>query len=224
MPDSRNKLQFGLIFIYFSLSSGSGDSKYGYGNCQRLVGKSFEKGVKRFRGEYILTTMDIHVFPPAGFTDDEVYRVSVKQFAKPKRGVFFLSSIRQTMYNKFASCADKSVNIKLCACAIEQNTDDTKKDLLFDNGVPRKMFGSDTIVKDLDSNCLLFLRRNFGTFSFGLEIANVCTSRTYKFELTGSMDQRIFFRTLPIRRELLPKSFHFLTSVYKYISASKCEG
>ena len=86
------------------------------------------------------------------------------------------------------------------------------------------MFGSDAIVKDLDSNCLLFLQRNFGTFSFGLEVANVCISRTYKFELTGSMDQRIFFRTLPIRRELLPKSFHFLTSVYKYISASKCEG
>ena len=115
MPDSRNKLQFGLIFIYFSLSSGSGDSKYGYGNCQRLVGKSFEKVVKRFRGEYILTTMDIHVFPPAGFTDDEVYRVSVKQFAKPKQGVLFLSSIWQTMYNKFASCADTFVDIKLCA-------------------------------------------------------------------------------------------------------------
>ena len=127
MPDSRNKLQFGLIFIYFSLSSGSGDSKYGYGNCQRLVGKPFEKVVKRFRGEYILTTMDIHVFPPAGFTDDEVYRVSVKQFAKPKQGVFFLSSIRQTMYNKFASCADTFVDIKLCACTVEQNADDPRK-------------------------------------------------------------------------------------------------
>ena len=165
MPDSRNKLQFGLIFIYFSLSSGSGDSKYGYGNCQRLVGKPFEKVVKRFRGEYILTTMDIHVFPPAGFTEDEVYRVSVKQFAKPQQGVFFLSSVRVTMYNKFALCADKSVDIKLCACSKEQTADAEMKEVLFDNGVPREMFGSDTIVRDLDSNCLLFLRRNHGTFS-----------------------------------------------------------
>ena len=74
-----------------------------------------------------MTTMDIHVFPPAGFTDNEVYRVSVKQFAKPKQGVFFLSSIRQTMYNKFASCADKSVDTKLCACTVEQNADDPRK-------------------------------------------------------------------------------------------------
>ena len=80
------------------------------------------------------------------------------------------------------------------------------------------MFGSDAIVKDLDSNCLLFLQRNFGTFSFGLEVANVCTSRTYKFELTGSMDQRIFSKTLPIGLELFPKTFSFLTSVYKYLS------
>ena len=158
------------------------------------------------------------MFPPAGYTEDEVYKVSVKQFAKPKQGVFFLSSIRQTMYNKFASCADKSVDIKLCACAKEEAADATKKEVLFDNVVPRKMFGSDTIVRDLDSNCLLFLRRNYGTFSFALEVANICSNRTYKFKLTGSMYQRIFSNTVPIKRKLLPKTIYFLTSVYKYLS------
>ena len=158
------------------------------------------------------------MIPPAGFTEDEVYRVSVKQFAKPQQGVFFLSSVRVTMYNKFALCADKSVDLKLCACSKEHTADAEMKEVLFDNGVPREMFGSDTIVRDLDSNCLLFLRRNHGTFSFGLEVANVCTSRTYKFELTGSMDQRIFSKTLPIGLELFPKTFSFLTSVNKYLS------
>ena len=90
--------------------------------------------------------------------------------------------------------------------------------MLFENGVPRKMFGSETIVKNLDSNCLLFLRRNYGTFSFALEIANVCADRTYKFELTGLMEQRIFANTVPINRELPPKTLYFLTSVYKYVS------
>ena len=162
--------------------------------------------------------MDIHVVPPHGLEEDEVYKVSIKQFAQPKQGVFFLSFIRQTKYNKFESCADKSVDIRLCACAKEKTADLTRKGVLFENGVPHKMFGSETIVKDLDSNCLLFLRRNYGTFSFALEVANVCTDRTYKFELTGSMDQRIFANTVPMNRELPPKTFGFLTSVYKYIS------
>ena len=157
--------------------------------------------------------------PPHGYEEDEVYKVSIKQFAQPKQRVFFLSFIRQTRYNKFESCVDKSVDIRLCACAKESLiTDVTKNGVLFENGVPRKMFGSETIVKDLDSNCLLFLRRNYGTFSFALEVANVCTDRTYKFTLTGSMDQRIFANTVPMSQELTPRSFSFLTSVYKYIS------
>ena len=49
-------------------------------------------------------------------------------------------------------------------------------------------------------------------------LANVCTYRTYKFELTGSMDQRIFANTVPMSHELPPKTFYFLTSVYKYLS------
>ena len=97
-----------------------------------------------------MTNMDIHVFPPTGYNEDEVFRVTVKQFAEPKDGVFFLNSIRVTTYSKFELCADKSVDIKLCACAKNQIT---RKEVLFENGVPSKMFGSTTVVKNLDSNC-----------------------------------------------------------------------
>ena len=161
-----------------------------------------------------MTSMDIHVFPPTGYNEDEVFRVTVKQFAEPKDGVFFLNSIRVTTYGKFELCADKSVDIKLCACAKNQIT---RKEVLFENGVPSKMFGSTTVVKNLDSNYLLFMRRDYGSFSFALEVANVCTNTTYKFTMTGSTDQRIFTNTLPISLELPPKTFHFLTSVTKYI-------
>ena len=156
--------------------------------------------------------------PPTGYEEDEVYKVSLKQYSKPKQGVFFLSFVRVSMYNKFVPCQDKSVDIKLCACAKNQTSGVTKNGVLFENGVPREMFGSETNVKNLDSNCLLFLRRDFGTFSFALEVANVCTDRSYKFEMTGSMDQRIFTNTVPISRELPPKTFYFLTSVFKYLS------
>jgi len=193
------------------------DKNSGYGNCERLVGKTFTNIIKRFQGEYIITSMDIRVVPPNGYEEDEVYRVSIKQYAQPKQRLFFLSFVRQTRYNKFTSCVDKSVDIRLCACAKEKSTDG-KKGILSGNGVALKMFGSETTVKDLDSDCLLFLRRNYGTFSFALEVANVCSDRTYNFTLTGSMDQRIFANTVPMNRELAPKTFYFLTSVYKYIS------
>ena len=200
------------------LGNANSGNKSGFGNCERLVGKTFKNIIKRFQGQYIITSMDIHVVPPQGYEEDEVYKVSIKQYAQPKQGVFFLSFIRQTKYNKFESCVDKSVDIRLCACAKAKSADATKNGILFGNGVPRKMFGSETIVKDLDSNCLLFLRRNYGTFSFALEVANVCRDRTYKFELTGAMAQRIFANAVPMSRELTPKTFYFLTSVYKYIS------
>ena len=57
------------------------------------------------------------------------------------------------------------------------------------------------------------MRRNSGSFSFALEVANVGTTSTYKFELTGNMDQRLFFKT----RELASRTNYFFTSVYKYI-------
>ncbi|KAJ7389015.1 ligand-gated sodium channel [Desmophyllum pertusum] len=79
--------------------------------------------------------MDLHVVPPTGYEEDEVYKVSVKQYSKPEQGVFFLSFIRESRYNKFDSCVDKSVDIKLCGCAKEQITDVTKKGVLFENGV-----------------------------------------------------------------------------------------
>ena len=64
-----------------------------------------------------------------------------------------------------------------------------------------------------EHNCLSFLRRNSGSFSFALEVANVGTTSTYKFELTGNMDQRLFFKT----RELASRTNYFFISVYKYI-------
>lgn len=165
-----------------------------------------------------MTTMHIQVVPPAGYEEDEVYKVSIKQYAEPRQGVFFLNFIRITTYSKFASCADKSVDIKLCACAKEQTADVTKNGVLYENGVPRKMFGSVTIMKNLDSNCLLLLRRDYGTFSFALEVANVCKDRKYIFQLKGSIDQRLFANKVPIIRKLPPKTFFFLTSVYKYLA------
>ena len=67
----------------------------------------------------------------------EVLRVSVKHFAEPiERRSIFLNSIRVTSYRKFAACADKSIDIKLCACTKDQISYVTNKGVLFENSVP----------------------------------------------------------------------------------------
>ena len=141
-----------------------------------------------------MTTMDLHVVPPAGFTEDEVFKVSLKNHAKPEGKVWLTSYTWQSRYSKFKTCADKSVDVKLCACAIVQ----TNLAESLSDGVPSKMFGSETVVKDLHSGCLLFLRRDHGLTSLALEVANVCYNCTYKFKLDGGGTERLFSRTLPV--------------------------
>lgn len=192
--------------------------KEGYGNCQRLVGKSFTNIVQRAQGEYITTTMNINVIPPSGYNEDEVFKVSVKQYAQAEDKLWLTSFVRVSKYSKFESCADKSVDIKLCACAKQETTEPINSGQKRAKEVPNKMFASTTIVKDLHSGCLLFLRRNHRTFSLALEVTNVCFDRTYKFELSGSSGERVYSIILPIYLELAPKTFYFLTSVNRYTS------
>ncbi|XP_022800581.1 uncharacterized protein LOC111338367 isoform X2 [Stylophora pistillata] len=77
--------------------------KYGYGNCQRLVGKTFANIVQRSQGDSVTTTMDLHVVPPAGYKEDEIFKVSVKQQAKTKNKVWLTSFIRKSRYHPWCS-------------------------------------------------------------------------------------------------------------------------
>lgn len=163
-----------------------------------------------------MTTMDLHVIPPTGYDEDEVFKVSLKHYAKAEDNVWLTSYERQSTYSKFKSCADTSVDIKLCACANEETASATKSGEATANGVPRTMFGSETIAKDLDSGCLLLLRRNYAKVALALEVTNACNDRTYKFELSGSPGERVYSNTLPIKLDLAPKTFYFLTSVNRY--------
>lgn len=216
MPIVNNGKRWLNFTYFFQLGGGNSTKKYGYGNCQRLIGKSFTNIVQRSQGEYIMTSMNLHVIPPTGYNEDEVFKVSLKQYARDIDKVWLTSYVRQSKYSKFKSCADNSVDVKLCTCAKDETARVMKSGETTANGVPRKMFGSETIVKDLDSGCLLFLRRNYARVALALEVTNVCSDRTYKFELSGSPGERVYSNTLPIRLELAPKTFYFLTSVNRY--------
>ena len=166
-----------------------------------------------------MTTMNLHVFPPTGYKEDEVFKVSLKQYAQARDKVWLTSYVRQSKYSKFKSCADKSVDIKLCACDKGETAGATKSgEAMANSSVSHEVFGSKTISKDLHSGCLLFLRRNHGKVAVALEVTNICSNRTYKFELSGSSVERVYSKTLPIKLELAPNTFYFLTSVNRYTS------
>lgn len=194
-------------------------NKYGFGNCQRLVGKSFANIAQLSQGDNVTTTMDLRVVPPNGHKEDEIFKVSVKQQAKTKDKVWLTSFIRVSRYSKFKSCADKSVDIKLCACVTHQTAEAmNSSEKLVNVAIPTEMFGSKTIIKDLHSRCLLILRRNHGIFSFALEVTNVCLNRTYKTELASSSREIVTSNKLPINLEISPRTFYFLTSVKRETS------
>ena len=143
-----------------------------------------------------------------------MFSVALKHHALPKDNVRLTGFTRQTEYSKFKACADKSVDVRLCACAKKQSTGEEA----IQNSVPREMFGSKTTVRDLDSGCLLFLRRNYGSIALALEVANVCADRTYRFKMSGTAGEKVFSKELPINLEITPKTFYFLTSVNKLVS------
>lgn len=78
------------------------------------MGKSFANIAQLSQGDNVTTTMDLRVVPPNGHKEDEIFKVSVKQQAETKDKVWLTSFIRVSRYSKFKSCADKSVDIKLC--------------------------------------------------------------------------------------------------------------
>ena len=161
--------------------------------------------------------------PPSGYKEDEVFKVSLQHYAEPEGKVWMTSYTRQSRYSKFESCADKSVDARLCACANEQTAEAEKGGDTAQNTVSHKMFGADTVSKDLDSGCLLFLKRSYGSTALAVEVTNVCENRTYKFKMDGGGKDILLSNKLPIDVELSPKTFYFLTSTMKHDPESTAE-
>ena len=161
--------------------------------------------------------------PPSGYKEDEVFKVSLQHYAEPEGKVWMTSYIRQSRYSKFESCVDKSVDARLCACVNEQTAEAEKRGDTAENSVPRKMFGANTVSKDLDSGCLLFRKRSYGSTALAVEVTNVCENRTYKFKMDAVGKEVLLSKKLSVDVELSPKTFYFLTSTMKHDPGSTAE-
>ena len=221
----NNKIQ--LQFLV-----GTKESK-GYGNCQRLVGRSFTKIRRRSEGRNYITTMDISASP-----GNEIFEVQIKHPQSLKKQTSFLKLTvheRITIYRHFRKCADHAVNLALCVCdhkkLQEQPTKrkkrkwikiTTREDVL-EVIYRSNSFGSQTRVKDIHGGCLLLMYRNHGGSSTSFEISNTCDDRTYSVTISvTNFNTRKHFvsRKIPFSINVPQRTIHFLLVIKRFVKFS----
>ena len=194
----------------------------GFGKCQRLVGKGIAKVRRRTLGDEYVATMDLIVKP-----DKEIFEIQVR-YPRERNGrrLATLSfSQRITIYRHFSRCVDTNVSINLCVCLYDKQRQDhhkiwtqiqTKQDVLRVIA-ESKSFNAITKVRDLHGGCLLLMTRNHGSHERTkiLEASNACHDRRYIINVSAEKIENIILsRELPFSTTLLPRTIHFLLTVY----------
>ena len=199
----------------------------GFGKCQRLVGFSFEKVRMRTEKDNFTVTMDLIVLPQL-----EIFEVQVSypRFLGNGRdgSVEVVGHRRVSIYRRFHTCVDKDVSLPSCVCNsngkkrknwrkrkiwnyVEIKTGGDVLTTLFRT----KNFGAQSEVKNLHDTCLLLITRKPNERTVVVEIANACGKRKYMVKVTGkSAGFFLASSPLPLTMELLPRTIHFLFSVY----------
>ena len=198
----------------------------GFGRCQRLVGFSFEK-VRRRTGKYTYTvTMDLIVLP-----EREIFEVQVMypRFPTGRRdNVEIAENRRVSIYRRFDSCVDDNVSLPSCVCdsrgkrrkkwrkrkswkwiEIKSGTD------VLITLFRTRNFGTQSEIRNLHETCLLLVTRKHGDRTVAIEMSNACGDRRYRVRVAGKSDGLFVSSSeLPLNMELLPRTIHFLFSVY----------
>ncbi|KXJ28227.1 hypothetical protein AC249_AIPGENE5929 [Exaiptasia diaphana] len=200
---------------YITGKEGSG----GFGKCQRLIGKRFEKIRRRTIGNKYKVTMDLIVNP-----EDEIFEVQVEYPVNPgplDNDVQVTHLSRISIYRRFEKCKDNNVDITHCVCRSRKNTPrnrwismNTRKNLL--RILTRsENFGAKVKFSDLHASCLVMVTRTHSARVSVFEIANACTNRLYRVKVSGkSRGKAITSTSFPITLKLQPLTVHFLFSVY----------
>ena len=188
----------------------------GFGNCVRLVGKSFDKIVQSVTGSSV--TFNLHVdATKVGLKDDEIFTIGIEL----KGGIPTLKSYdRQTLYNKFKTCADTTVELKLCVCDKRKNIKSVTvlPSAAMKDFVSTPIFDSEAKIKDLHGGCLFQIsRQHKSSFSIAYEIANSCVGQIFRISVSGSLYYVFVSRSLPFDVVVEPNSIYFLFSATRQI-------
>lgn len=165
--------------------------------------------------------MDIHIDAKAvGLKEDEVTRVAVEFNGQT---LSLKSYERQTLYNKFKSCDDKSVDLKLCICdksktPIKDGKPRVLKTAEMKKFISSPMFGTEGKIKDLHGGCLFqIIRQHSSKISVVYEVANSCEGKTFKVSVSGSIEYVFVSRPLPFEITAEPNGIYFIFSAVRQI-------
>lgn len=195
-------------------------SHIGYGACARFLGKSVETARQEISGNYVITILLLMVTPAYGVDSVERFEVKLNHSSVGQPNVQVMDIVRISVYGKYEACADKTVDVKLCACAKSQKTASARlrpdlRQLLLSHH-----FGLKTSLRFLSPRCLMFGERTLKTNVINklqprviaFEIANQCR-RTLKLKLGGTSRHSLASRKLPFTLILKPRAVVFLYAV-----------
>ncbi|EDO36847.1 predicted protein [Nematostella vectensis] len=201
--------------------NGSDSRREGYGSCARFVGKSVERARQQFSGNYIFTTLNLVLKPAWGVANDERFEVRLSHSSIARsHNVEVVSITRISRYGLYEACVDKSVDVRLCACASKKSKKRVGRPDIAQL-MRAKHFGIQTEVRNLNSKCLIFGVRKFKsramkkmqTRVLGYEIANSCKRTAFVVKLGGTSRKSQISRKLPFTFRVQPRTISFLYSV-----------
>ena len=203
--------------------AGKSESKHlsGYGNCARFVGKAIERPRQEIAGKYYITTMILVVEPAYGIKSKERFEVQLRHSSIREHRITFIKYTRLSFYSKYENCADRGVDVKLCACATPRRGShqlSVKKLIRSRHFVD---YGLKSSTRSLDSKCLLVTIRSLKKYVvskrqtrlMSIEVANVCRDISMKVKLGGIHRKTKFSQTLPLSLVVNPRTIHYVLSV-----------
>lgn len=194
----------------------------GYGACARFRGKSIEHARQSFDGDYVITTLLLLVVPIYGSSSDERFEVTLNYSTMGQPNVRVIDIVRVSIYGKYESCADKGVDVKLCACAKGVTANSIRPLLSLDALLTQSHFGLKTSIETLPfSSCLILAERSLKketidkiqTRFMAFEIANKCASQTFKIKFEGKYRKSKISKKLPVYLTIKPLSVVFVCAV-----------
>ena len=192
----------------------------GFGNCARFVGKAIERPRQELVGKYFITTLVLVVEPAYGVKTKERFEVQLRHSSVREHNITLIKYTRLSFYSKYKNCADRDVDVKLCACTKSREVHQgSVQDLIRARHFAD--YGLKSSTRSLESKCLLvtihYLKRlaisKKQTRLISIEVANVCRDISMRVKLGGIHRSASFSRVLPISLVLEPKTIYFVLAV-----------
>lgn len=209
-----------LIQDQYLAGQGENKRKSGFGNCARFVGKAIERPRQKLVGKYYITTLVLVVEPAYGVKTKERFEVQLRHSSVHEHNITLIKYTRLSFYSKYENCADKDVDVKLCACATRREMrQKSVEDLIRARHFVDYRLKSST--RSLESKCLLitihYVRKytisRKQTRLMSIEVANVCRDISMRVKLGGIHRSTTFSSALPISLIVRPRTIHFLLAV-----------